>query len=240
MTTRRVSLIAGLGVIVAAAIGITTFVVGGSGQSAFAEHAGAGGHGIQLECTPDPFEVNVGDTVTVTYVVRNAAGVPGNQPDHDVTFTLTDDWVGDVVDPVAAGDQTDTLQRHMSPNPSTFTEGVDQVTYMRQFTVGSDLLNTVVLSGDFNDEHIAQASIQCNLQLAPPTETPTNTPFSEVEETVTPPPPSPTATLVSEVLGPPTGNGTSGSSGAGTALALVAALTLIGGGAAILGYRRLR
>jgi hypothetical protein len=237
MTTRRVSLIAGLGVIVAAAaIGITSFFVGGSGQSALAEHAGTGGHGIQLECTPDAFEVNVGDTVTVTYIVRNGAGVPGNQPDHDVTFTLTDDWVGDIVDPNTAGDQTDTLQRHMSPNPSTFTEGVDQVTYTREFVVGSELLSTVVLTGDFDDEHIAEASIQCNLELLPPT--PTNTPFSEVEETVTPPPP--TATLVSEVLGPPTGDGSSGGSQTGTMVLLVTLLSLAGASTVALAYRRLR
>jgi hypothetical protein len=62
-----------------------------------------------------------------------------------------------------------------------------------------------------------------------------------VEETVTPPPPSPTATLVSDVLGPPTGDGPGDSQG-GTVLVLIAALIVAGTSTAALAlsYRRLR
>lgn len=136
-----------------------------------AVHWGRGGHGIQLDCNPEPYAVEQGQTVTVTYIVRNAAGAPGNLPDHTFSYTLTDQWVGDIV-----GSSTDTLQYHQTSGPAdleTFTEGVDQLTYVRTFTASGSLLdNTVTVAGTFGDGHIARMSMSCNIVAATPAPTP--------------------------------------------------------------------
>jgi hypothetical protein len=218
-------------------------LIAGGSDRAIAEHSSAGGHGVQLECDPNPFVVRPGDTVTVTYVVRNTAGVPGNAPDHDVTYTLTDEWVGDVVNPGMAGTQSDTLDHHQSASAGVFSEGDDQRTYVRTFVFEDDLDNAVMLSGDFDDDHSAQASVTCNLELGPtptPSDTPTSTLVSEVSPTTTAPLPTPTPTRITEVLGPPTGDGTGAGLGIAPVVGLIAALVGAGASMAALGYRRIR
>ena len=163
----------GLGLVVAAALIIVLLLASLSASlPVLATHGGAGQHGVTLDCRSDPVIVSDGTVVKATYLIQNRAGVTGNIPNHNVTFTLRDDWVGDVIDPLTPGDQTDTLQFHQSASPDTFTEGVDQRTYSRTFVWRkgiTPLVNTTVLTGTFADGHTTSGSIQCNKQQEPAT-----------------------------------------------------------------------
>ena len=182
---------------------------------ALAEHAGPTDHGVQVECSPQPSVVTDGQTVTVTYTVRNAAGVPGNDPDHDLTYWLVDTWFGDLIDPSVGGQEpdVDTLQHHLSPNPAAFTEDADQQTYVRQFVFGTGvpLLNSVTLQGTFDDGHSALKVSQCAIALqgsATPTATTTNTPTETPTSTPTHTPPDLATSTPTNT--PPPGEGDEG------------------------------
>jgi len=160
--------------LLAAAVAFVLLAGLNSEGPALAIHGTAGQHGITLDCGSEPAVVADGTVVTVTYLVQNRAGVVGNVPDHNVTFTLTDDWVGDVIDPITPANQTDSLQFHQSASSSTFSEGVDQRTYQRTFVwnqASVPLVNDVILTGTFGDGDLAFAQIQCNKTKATPTPT---------------------------------------------------------------------